>query len=51
MDNFKLISVRLIVAVFFCLTMLLAGCGNDSSHYASDNTTQMGERFKVKSLS
>jgi sugar lactone lactonase YvrE len=50
MDMFKLISVRLIVAVSFCLTMLLAGCGNDSSHHASDNTTQMGGAIQGEEL-
>ena len=49
MNSVRLFSVQVFMAILFCSTLLLAGCGDNSSH-RSDSTQQMGGAIQGKEL-
>lgn len=49
MNAIRLFSLRVIMAIFLCSTLLFAGCGGSSSH-SSDSTYQMGGAIQGEEL-
>ncbi|SDL46264.1 DNA-binding beta-propeller fold protein YncE [Geoalkalibacter ferrihydriticus] len=51
MNVSRLISFRVFMTIFLCLTLLLVGCGSSSSHRSdADSTHQMGGSIQGKEL-